>query len=68
MNGQCVECKIPRELLLLTDQLMPPLEIRENWIWEVWGERNGPCNNSRMAVIVVTAAVRAVQLIIWVFS
>ena len=32
MNGQCVECKIPRELLLLTDQLMPPLEIRENWI------------------------------------
>ena len=21
---------------------MPPLEIGENWIWEVWGERNGP--------------------------
>ena len=42
-TGQCVECKVPRELLLHTDQLMPPLEIGENWIWEVWGERNGPC-------------------------
>ena len=26
-TGQCVECKVPRELLLHTDQLMPPLEI-----------------------------------------
>ena len=25
---------------------MPPLEIGENWIWEVWGEWIGPCNNS----------------------
>ena len=24
----CVECEVPRELLLHTDQLMPPLEIR----------------------------------------
>ena len=23
----CVECEVPRELLLHTDQLMPPLEI-----------------------------------------
>ena len=23
----CVECEVPRELLLYTDQLMPPLEI-----------------------------------------
>ena len=23
----CVECEVPRELLLQTDQLMPPLEI-----------------------------------------
>ena len=27
-TGQYVECKVPRELLLYTDQLMPPLEIR----------------------------------------
>ena len=27
-TGQCVECEFPRELLLHTDQLMPPLEIR----------------------------------------
>ena len=66
MNGQCVECKIPRELLLLTDQLMPPLEIRENWIWEVWGEITGPCNSSRVGGT-VTAAVTGVQLILWVF-
>ena len=26
----------------------------ENWIWEVWGERNGPCNNSRGTVTGVT--------------
>ena len=25
---------------------MPSLEIGENWIWQVWGERIGPCNNS----------------------
>ena len=30
-------------MLLHTDQLVPPLEIGENWIWEVWGERNVPC-------------------------
>ena len=24
---QCVECKVPKELLLHTDKLMPPLEI-----------------------------------------
>ena len=30
-------------MLLHTDQLMPPLEIGENWIWEVCGERNRPC-------------------------
>ena len=42
-TGQCVECKVHRELLLYSDQLMPPPEIGENWIWEVWGERNGPC-------------------------
>ena len=24
----CVECEVPRELLLHTDQLIPPLEIR----------------------------------------
>ena len=23
----CIECEVPRELLLHTDQLMPPLEI-----------------------------------------
>ena len=32
ISGQCVECKVPRELLLHTDQLMSPLEIGENWI------------------------------------
>ena len=26
-TGQCVECKVPRELLLHTDQLIPSLEI-----------------------------------------
>ena len=26
-TDQCVEYKVPRELLLHTDQLMPPLEI-----------------------------------------
>ena len=36
-TGECVECKVPRELLLYTDQLMPPIEIGENWMWEVWG-------------------------------
>ena len=41
-------------MLLHTDQLMPPLEIGENWIWEVWGERNGPCNNSGGTVTGVT--------------
>ena len=40
--GQCVECKVPWELLLHTDQLMPPQEIGDNWILEVLGERNGP--------------------------
>ncbi len=30
-----IECKVPRELLLHTDQLMPPLEIEENYIWDV---------------------------------
>ena len=29
-TGQCVECKVPRELLLHTDQLIPPLEIGDN--------------------------------------
>ena len=24
----CIECEVPREFLLHTDQLMPPLEIR----------------------------------------
>ena len=24
----CVECEVPREFLLYTDKLMPPLEIR----------------------------------------
>ena len=43
---QSVESKVPSKLLLHTDQLMPPLEIGENWIWEVRGERIGPCNNS----------------------
>ena len=27
-SGPCVECEVHRELLLHTDQLMPPLEIR----------------------------------------
>ena len=40
---QSVEIKVPSKLLLHTDQLMPPLEIGENWIWEVRGEWNGPC-------------------------
>ena len=25
----CVECKVPQELLLHTDQLMPPLELEK---------------------------------------
>ena len=60
-TSQYVECKVPREWLLDTDQLMPPLEIGENWIWEVWGEWIGPCNNYR------TGTVTGVQLILWVF-
>ena len=28
----CVECETPRELLIHTEQLMPPLLIGENWI------------------------------------
>ena len=35
----CVECEVPRELLLHRDQLMPPLEIRferfEENIWKI---------------------------------
>ena len=27
LSRPCVECEVPRELLLHTDQLMPPLEI-----------------------------------------
>ena len=27
LSGPCVECEVPRKLLLHTDQLMPPLEI-----------------------------------------
>ena len=30
----CIECDVPRELLLHTDQLMPPLEIRFKWFEE----------------------------------
>ena len=44
-TGQCVECKVPRELLLHTDQLLPPLEIRferlEENIWILQQFRNG---------------------------
>ena len=32
---------------------MPPLEIGENWIGEVWGEWIGPCNNSGGTVTVI---------------
>ena len=68
-TGQCVECKVPRELLLHTDQLMPPLEIGENWIWEIWGERNGPCNTSGTAVGVTVTAVRVILWVLrWMFQ
>ena len=41
--GQCVECKVLRELLLHTDQLMPPLEIgferfEENIYVQIFGD------------------------------
>ena len=42
-SGPCAECEVPRDLLLHIDQFMPPLG---KWIWEVWGELIGPCNNS----------------------
>ena len=32
-SGPCVECEVPRELLLHRDQLMPPLEIGFEWSW-----------------------------------
>ena len=43
----CVVCEVPRELLLHTDHLMPPLEIgferfEENiWIVQQFGKWNG---------------------------
>ena len=57
-------------MLLHPDQLMPPLENGENWIWEAWGEGNGPCNNygEGGTVTAVTAAVTAAQLLLWVFG
>ena len=52
-------------MFLHTDPLMPPLEINENWIWEVWGERIGPYNNSGGGT--VTAGTAGTQLMLWVF-
>ncbi len=50
---------------------MPPLEIGENWIWEIWGERNEPCNNfgavTAAAVTGTAVTITGVQLILWVF-
>ena len=41
----CIECEVPRELLLYRDKLMPPLEIRfkrfEENIWMVQQFRSG---------------------------
>ena len=50
----CVECKVPRELLLHTDKLMPPLEIgdliglmRKNWtMQQFWNSSNSNSSNS----------------------
>ena len=76
-TGQCVECKVPRELFLHTDQLMPPLEIGENWIREVWGERNGPCRRRQKDKgrkrggsergAAAAGVTDTVQLLLWVF-